>query len=88
MRAGLDGHGRLEKGLDRVGTFERAYLFHVGVELPGGHDQQVAHAHLLEVLARCRGRQVREELEHRVVEAQLALGNRDADCDGREALAQ
>ena len=56
--------------------------------MPGGHAQQVAHAHRLEVLARLGRGIVGKELEHLVVEAQLPLG--DGQSDGRrgEALAQ
>jgi hypothetical protein len=56
--------------------------------MSGRHRQQIADAHGLQVRARLRGRFVGEELEDRVVDAQLPFRNGEADGGRREALAQ
>ena len=56
-----------------VGAGERSIVL-----VAGRHRQQIAHAHRLEVVARLGRRILGKELEHLVVEAQLALGDRQA----------
>ena len=56
--------------------------------MAGGHPEQVADPHRLEVLARLARRVLGEELEDGVAQAQLPIGDRQADGGGGEALAQ
>ena len=89
VRAGLVGHGQGQEGprLGHVGVGEGELLDHVRV-VAGRHRQQVPHPHRLQVLARLGRRVLGEEGEDGVVEAQLPLGDREADARGREALAE
>ena len=56
--------------------------------MAGGHAEQVADAHRLEVVARLGRGIVGEELQHLVVEAQFPLGDGQPHGRGGEALAQ
>jgi hypothetical protein len=56
--------------------------------VPGGHAQEVVHAHRFQVGRGRLGRVVREELQHLVIDAQLPLGDGEADRRRGEALAQ
>ena len=51
--------------------------------MPRGHRQQIADAHLLEFIRRLFGRVVREELQHKIVNAQLPV--RDGQSHRRRA---
>ena len=81
---GLNGTGCARKVLVH-GSSRRARRLGL---VPGGHAQQVADAHRLEVVARLGRGVVGEELEHLVVDAELPLRDGQADGGGGEALAQ
>ncbi len=53
-----------------------------------GHAEQVVDPHLLEVVARFGRCGIGEELQHLVVQAELALGDGQPDRGRGEALAQ
>jgi hypothetical protein len=56
--------------------------------MPGVHGEEMPDGHLLEVVAGVCRSVVREELQHRVVEAQEPFIHCNTDRGGREALAQ
>ena len=74
-----------EEVFHRWAGIERELRFHV---MSAAHREQVAHAHGLEIVGGFHGRFGWEELQHRIVEAQLSLGGRESHRRGVEALAQ
>ena len=87
-RARLVRDGQREKRLHHALLPGERKVADVLVVMPGRHRQQIADAHRLEVRARLRRRLVGKEAQHRVVDAQLAVGDREAHCRRREALAE
>ena len=51
------------------------------------HRQQVAHGHLLQILAHLCGQLIREEIDHLIHQRHLAFGNGEAHSSGGEGLA-
>ena len=88
VRAGLVLHGQGEERFHPVAI--RGSRGGAGgvLVVPGGHGEQVPHAHGRQVFVGLRGRVVGEEGDDRRVYGQPSFGNGEADGGGREALAQ
>ena len=83
VRAGLVRHRMIQKHLGCQFAREPNRFF----LMSGGHAQQIADAHRLQVGARLRRRDVGKELENRVVHGEFAFGHGQANRRRSETLA-